>query len=261
MGAVAVDWTAAEVLDVAPSATLRRVLTQASRFASLPQGRRDREELCRRGRRRLPPGSSSAQRLELWRHAALQLTSKPGESERDFRIRVQTAQREARDAAVERSARSSPRSGRRWKRSCAGRNRASRASSSRRRAEASRQPCRLARRSSARSSDARRSAPARSAVRRPRHAGFGRSAKEYEDVRLAQQNVDAATRRRWTTWTRRSPSRRRTSPRAYDADARTREGRPRPQARPGHGAVRLVGVEGEVTEFSGSRVRFRWFWR
>ena len=44
---------------------------------------------------------AEAQRLELWRHAALQLTSKVGESERDFRIRVQNAQREARDAEVE----------------------------------------------------------------------------------------------------------------------------------------------------------------
>ena len=35
------------------------------------------------------------------RHAGLKLTSAAGESERDFRIRVQNAQREARDEAVD----------------------------------------------------------------------------------------------------------------------------------------------------------------
>jgi hypothetical protein len=43
----------------------------------------------------------SSQTLELHRHAASNLTSRAGESERDFRIRVQGAQREARDAEVE----------------------------------------------------------------------------------------------------------------------------------------------------------------
>jgi hypothetical protein len=41
------------------------------------------------------------QRLQLWRAPALSLTSQPGESERDFRIRVQLAAHEARDAKVD----------------------------------------------------------------------------------------------------------------------------------------------------------------
>src|SRR6185436_1341540 len=43
----------------------------------------------------------SSQKLEVQRHAALKMTANAGESERDFRIRVQNAQREARDAEVE----------------------------------------------------------------------------------------------------------------------------------------------------------------
>jgi hypothetical protein len=44
---------------------------------------------------------ASAERLELRRHAATKLTSHAGESERDFRIRVQEATRAARDEAVD----------------------------------------------------------------------------------------------------------------------------------------------------------------
>ena len=135
---------------------------------------------------------SSAQRLELWRHAALQLTSKPGESERDFRIRVQNAQREARDAAVE-----SVRQKFAAKRARAGREAAQGGAGRHARAAAGHEPeacrprSRLARPSSARSSDARRSAPAPSAGRRPRPADSAAARRKCEDVQLAQQNVEA----------------------------------------------------------------------
>jgi hypothetical protein len=42
-----------------------------------------------------------AERLEVLRHPALKVVSKPGESERDFRIRLQQEGRAARDAAME----------------------------------------------------------------------------------------------------------------------------------------------------------------
>ena len=44
---------------------------------------------------------SQSEKLELLRQRDLKLTSNPGESERDFQIRVQDAQRVARDAAVD----------------------------------------------------------------------------------------------------------------------------------------------------------------
>jgi hypothetical protein len=42
------------------------------------------------------------QPLQLWKNERLQIISKPGESERDFRIRIQQKSREQRDQAVER---------------------------------------------------------------------------------------------------------------------------------------------------------------
>ena len=44
---------------------------------------------------------SQAEKLELMRQRDLKLTSNPGESERDFQVRVRDAQRVARDAAVD----------------------------------------------------------------------------------------------------------------------------------------------------------------
>ena len=44
---------------------------------------------------------SQSEKLELLRQRDLKLTSNPGESDRDFQIRVQDAQRVARDAAVD----------------------------------------------------------------------------------------------------------------------------------------------------------------
>ena len=101
-----------------------------------PQGRRDREELCRLaevvylmgGRRRNASSSGvtprcSSRRRWASRSATSAFVSRP----RSGRRATPTSSR---------SARSSRRSGRRWKRSCAGPNRASRASSSRSRARA-----------------------------------------------------------------------------------------------------------------------------
>jgi hypothetical protein len=98
-GAVAVDWSAAEILDVAPSA-LETDPSAGVAFADLPKAAANVKSYPA-WQKAFAAWISSEQRLELFRHAALQLTSKAGESERDFRIRVQTAQREARDAAVE----------------------------------------------------------------------------------------------------------------------------------------------------------------
>jgi len=98
-GAVAVDWSAAQVLDVAPAA-LETTASEGATFASLPKAGSVAKNYAA-WQKSFAAWLAEAQRLELWRHAGLELTSKPDESERDFRIRVQNAQREARDAEVE----------------------------------------------------------------------------------------------------------------------------------------------------------------
>jgi hypothetical protein len=98
-GAIAVDWTTAELLDVAASA-LETTPPPGASFEALPKAASTAKNYAD-WQKAFVSWVAQAQPLELWRHSDLQLTSKAGESERDFRIRVQNAQREARDAAVE----------------------------------------------------------------------------------------------------------------------------------------------------------------
>ena len=252
MGAVTVDWSTAEVLDVAPSA-LATSPDAGVGFASLPKAAATAKNYPA-WQKAFTSWVSSAQRLELWRHAALQLTSKPGESERDFRIRVQTAQREARDAAVEQI----------------------RQKFAAKRAVLE-EKLRKAEQSVTREQQQVTSSGVQTAVsigatvigalfgRKAISAGtigrattaargIGRSAKEYEDVRLAQQNVDAVKKALDDMDTQIADETKDIASR-YDADATSREGRPRTQARPGRRAVRHVGVEGEITGSRGSRAQ------
>jgi len=188
-GAVAVDWSAAEILDVAPSA-LETAPSAGVPFANLPKAAANVKSYPA-WQKAFVAWISSGQRLELFRHAELALTSKAGESERDFRIRVQTAQREARDAAVEQI---------RQKFAA--------------KRTALEEKLRKAEQSVTREQQQVTSSGVQTAVsigatvigalfgRKTISAGtigrattaargIGRSAKEYEDVKLAQQNVDA----------------------------------------------------------------------
>ncbi len=98
-GAVAVDWSSAKVLDVAP-ADLETSAAEGATFSALPKAAGAPKNYTA-WRKSLASWLAQGQKLELFRHAGLQLTSKAGETERDFRIRVADAQREARDAEVE----------------------------------------------------------------------------------------------------------------------------------------------------------------
>ena len=98
-GAVPVDWAGAVDVDVAPSALLSAPEGQAS-FAPLPRAAVDPRNYPK-WEKSFARWVAQARRLELLRHAATKLTSRPGESERDFRVRVQEAMRAARDAAVD----------------------------------------------------------------------------------------------------------------------------------------------------------------
>ena len=98
-GAVPVDWQDAVVLDIAP-ADLETAPSDGATFAPLPKAAGAAKSYAA-WQKSFAAWLAGGQKLELYRHAALKLTSNAGESERDFRIRVQNAQREARDAEVE----------------------------------------------------------------------------------------------------------------------------------------------------------------
>ena len=99
-GARAVDWELAAAIDAAPQdlsadppvdagyAPLPSFATNAQKFSKLA---RDFDRWLGR-----------TQRLELFRHGGLKMTSRPGESERDFLIRARDALHEKRDGLVDR---------------------------------------------------------------------------------------------------------------------------------------------------------------
>jgi hypothetical protein len=96
---VAVDWEVAAPVDL-PIADLEQQAEDGAKFAELPapagkarnydKWHKDFANWVYRG-----------QKLELLKSLRLEQTSNPGESERDFRVRLQQAAREQRDAAVE----------------------------------------------------------------------------------------------------------------------------------------------------------------
>ena len=98
-GAVAVDWAEAEILDIAP-ADLETEPSGNATFDDLPKAAASAKSYAA-WQKAFSAWLAGAQKLDLLRHAGLKLTSEAAESERDFRIRVQDAQREARDTAVD----------------------------------------------------------------------------------------------------------------------------------------------------------------
>jgi hypothetical protein len=96
---VPVDWTASEILDIAP-ADLETAPAADASFDPVPKPATFRKNYGA-WQKSFTAWLHESQRLDLRRHAGLKITSTAAESERDFRIRVQGAQREARDAAVE----------------------------------------------------------------------------------------------------------------------------------------------------------------
>jgi hypothetical protein len=98
-GAVAVDWADAEVLDVA-AANLATAPPAGAAFEALPKAATVAKNYAS-WQKAFAAWLAGGQTIDLMRHAGLKLTAAAGESERDFRIRVQNAQREARDQDVD----------------------------------------------------------------------------------------------------------------------------------------------------------------
>jgi hypothetical protein len=99
-GAVAVDWDAVETLSSVSARDLEREPADGATFAELP-------EAALKGRnyaaweKDFSRHAAQTERIELFSHRELKLSSKAGEAERDFNARVRQALREVRDEAIE----------------------------------------------------------------------------------------------------------------------------------------------------------------
>jgi hypothetical protein len=96
---VAVDWSQAEEADLTENDLDKDPAANAS-FADLPPaaGKAKNYDAWKKS---FVDSLLRGRQLQLFRCGSLKETSKPGESERDFRVRLQQASREQRDAAVE----------------------------------------------------------------------------------------------------------------------------------------------------------------
>jgi hypothetical protein len=98
-GAIAVDWSTADKLDVAASA-LQPSPAPGAVFGNVPPAGLQARSYAGWSKD-FAKWVAQQEKLELFRQRDLKLTSAPGESERDFVARIQDAQREARDAALD----------------------------------------------------------------------------------------------------------------------------------------------------------------
>jgi hypothetical protein len=98
-GPVPVDWAQAQILPIAPG-DLETGPAEGATFDPVPKAAAAAKNYAA-WQKSFVAWLAGSQTLDLHRHAGLRLTSRAGETERDFRIRAQDAQREARDAEVE----------------------------------------------------------------------------------------------------------------------------------------------------------------
>ena len=98
-GAVAVDWAAAQRLDVEIGA-LSRAPQDGASFETLPVAAVQPKNYAA-WEKAFKQWLTQNERVELLRHRESGLTSRPDEPEGDFKVRVQDAARASRDAAVE----------------------------------------------------------------------------------------------------------------------------------------------------------------
>ena len=98
-GTRVVDWDRAQPIDATPQ-ELRDQPTVEAPYAPLPSFATSVEKFAKLARD-FDRWLGRTQRLELFRHTGLKMTSRPGESERDFLIRVRDAVHEKRGAALD----------------------------------------------------------------------------------------------------------------------------------------------------------------
>jgi hypothetical protein len=100
-GAIAADWNRAEDTTVSPETLVTGPASPNATFAPLPAGALDPRSYAA-WERDFERWVGQSRPLVLFSATGVKLSSQPGESERDFRVRVQQARHEQRDAAVER---------------------------------------------------------------------------------------------------------------------------------------------------------------
>jgi hypothetical protein len=98
--AIQVDWAQARRLDVTAGDLLRQPENDRATFGSLPAAAAQSKKYSA-WEKAFAKWLAQSERIELLRHPTLGVTGKAGESERDFRIRLQQEARAARDAAVD----------------------------------------------------------------------------------------------------------------------------------------------------------------
>jgi hypothetical protein len=189
-GAVPVDWTAAEILALAP-ADLETAPAEGAAFDPVPRPAAAPKSYAA-WQKSFAAWLAQGQRIDLQRHAGLKIISRAGESERDFRIRVQDAQRQVRDGEVEDVRRKYAEKRARLEE----RVRRAEQGVAREQEQASQQRLQTAVSFGATVLGAflGRKAVSPSTLGRATTAarGLGRSAKEQDDVKRAQENVDVA---------------------------------------------------------------------
>ena len=97
-GPVPLDWSGATPIDV-PVASLANAPEPGASFQPLPSAAAQPRNYPL-WQKALAQALAQKERVEVLRHRESGLTSRPGETERDFRIRVQDASRSARDKAL-----------------------------------------------------------------------------------------------------------------------------------------------------------------
>jgi hypothetical protein len=98
--AISVSWEEATPVDLAVT-DLATAPREPAQYADVPAAA-GRAKSYEGWARDLVGWLQGSQRLDLFRHGASRLVSRPGESERDFRVRLSEGAREARDRAAER---------------------------------------------------------------------------------------------------------------------------------------------------------------
>ena len=97
---VPVDWERAQAVDVRPADLRREPEAESATYHELPAAAQQPRNYAA-WQKAFSQWVSRNERVELFQHSAMKLTSNPGETERDFRARLQDALREARDAEVD----------------------------------------------------------------------------------------------------------------------------------------------------------------
>lgn len=98
-GPIALEWDSAERVELDPSA-LERGPRHGASFGTLPPSAANPKSYGAWAKT-LPKWIIANEQVTLYKSAAFKATSAPGESERDFRIRLQVLAHEARDAKIE----------------------------------------------------------------------------------------------------------------------------------------------------------------